>query len=222
MFLELTCACYPLVPLRKLRVCCDFMNWLFHLDDLSDDMDDRSTVAIGNEVMTTYYHPDAYDPKTHVGKLTKRFAFLADDQKRLTRDFPCSYWTRFIAEGSPGSQNRFVNTMDLFFKAVTTQARDRSAGVIPDLEDYITVRRDTSGCKPCWALIEYANGLDLPDEVMEHPIIQSLDEATNDLVTWSNVSDQGGLYALLPFSLPMLLRISFRTIVNRPKATLTT
>ena len=78
--------------------------------------------------------------------------------------------------------------MDLFFKAVTIQARDRATGIIPDLEDYIIVRRDTSGCKPCWALIEYASGLDLPDEVMEHPIIQSLDEATNDLVTWSNVS----------------------------------
>ena len=78
--------------------------------------------------------------------------------------------------------------MNLFFKAVIIQARDRAAGVVPDLEDYIAVRRDTSGCKPCWALIEYAYGLDLPDEVMEHPIIQSLDEATNDLVTWSNVS----------------------------------
>jgi len=61
--------------------------------------------------------------------------------------------------------------MGLFFKAVTIQARDRTAGVIPDLEDYIAVRRDTSGCKPCWALIEYANDLDLPDEVMEHQII---------------------------------------------------
>jgi len=99
-----------------------------------------------------------------------------------------SYWSRFIAEGSQGSKKRFVQTMDLFFEAVTTQARDRAAGVIPSIEDYIIVRRDTSGCKPCWALIEYANGLDLPDEVMEHPIIQSLDEAANDLVTWSNVS----------------------------------
>jgi len=131
-------------------------------------MDDRNTVTIGDEIMTTYHHPDAYEPKTHVGKLTK------------------CYWTRFIAEGSPGSQKRFVHTMDLFFKGVTVQARDRAAGIIPDLEDYVVVRRDTSGCKPCWALIEYANGLDLPDEVMEHPIIQSLDEATNDLVTWSN------------------------------------
>lgn len=77
--------------------------------------------------------------------------------------------------------------MDLFFQAVTQQARDRENGVVPDLESYISLRRDTSGCKPCWALVEYAYELDLPDEVMENPIIRALGEATNDLVTWSNV-----------------------------------
>ncbi len=45
-----------------------------------------------------------------------------------------------------------------------------------------------SGCKPCWALIEYAYNLDIPDEVMDHPILRNLGEAANDLVTWSNVS----------------------------------
>lgn len=77
--------------------------------------------------------------------------------------------------------------MDFFFQAVTRQAQDRANGIVPDLDSYIALRRDTSGCKPCWALIEYAYNLTLPDEVMEHPIIVSLGEATNDLVTWSNV-----------------------------------
>ena len=44
--------------------------------------------------------------------------------------------------------------MDFFFQSVTQQAQDRASGVIPDLESYIALRRDTSGCKPCWALIE--------------------------------------------------------------------
>ena len=83
-FSELICACYPLVPFRRLRVCCDFTIWLFHLDDLSDDMDDRNTVTIGNEVMSTYHHPDTYDPQTHVGKLTKRSASLTYEQIYLT------------------------------------------------------------------------------------------------------------------------------------------
>lgn len=78
--------------------------------------------------------------------------------------------------------------MDLFFTAVATQSRDRADGITPDLESYITVRRDTSGCKPCFQLIEFAGDFDLPDEVVNHELIQNLEEATNDLVTWSNVS----------------------------------
>jgi hypothetical protein len=42
-------------------------------------------------------------------------------------------------------QQRFIETMDFFFQSVTEQARDRHAGEIPDLESYITLRRDTSG-----------------------------------------------------------------------------
>ena len=77
--------------------------------------------------------------------------------------------------------------MDLFFAAVEQQALDRHNGIVPELEAYIPVRRDTSGCKPCFALIEFAAGIDLPDEVVEHPTIAALEEATNDLITWSNV-----------------------------------
>lgn len=78
--------------------------------------------------------------------------------------------------------------MDFFFQTVAQQAADRRAGRVPDLESYIALRRDTSACKPCWALIEYAHGLALPDDVMAHPLVCALGEAANDLVTWSNVS----------------------------------
>ena len=78
--------------------------------------------------------------------------------------------------------------MELFFQAVQQQALDRANGAIPDLESYIALRRDSSGCKPSWVLIEYSHHLRIPDDVMDHPIVRSLGEATNDLVTWSNVS----------------------------------
>ena len=131
------------------------------------------------------------------------------------------------SEASPGAQKRFINTMDLFFKAVTVQAHHRAAGVIPNLEDYIAMRRDTSGCKPSWALVEYGYGLDLPDEVMDNSIVQSLGEAANDLVTWSNVSGCQ-MQFLKPMGYPRVdfcfasLRTSSLTTVNNPRATLTT
>nr|BBH51502.1 putative sesquiterpene synthase [Clitopilus sp.] len=164
----LTAMTYPGAAYPQLRVCNDFLTYLFHLDNLSDDMDNRGTHTVGNVVMNSLYHPHTYNEPERVGKMAR------------------DYFKRVIVTSSTGAQQRFRETMDFFFQSITEQALDRKNGVIPDLESYITLRRDTSGCKPCWALIEYAYNLHIPDEVMEHPLILSLGEAANDLVTWSN------------------------------------
>ncbi|EEB94990.1 hypothetical protein MPER_06109 [Moniliophthora perniciosa FA553] len=101
---------------------------------------------------------------------------------KLARDF----WARCIRDAGPGCQARFKETLGLFFESVNIQAKARDAGIIPDLESYIDVRRDTSGCKPCWALIEYALDIDLPEYVATDPVIMALNQYTNDVVTWSN------------------------------------
>jgi len=75
--------------------------------------------------------------------------------------------------------------MEAYFDA---QCQEADSKEVPDLDSYIRFRRDASGCKPCFTLIEYANGLDLPDEVFEEPIIRTLQETANDIVSWSNVS----------------------------------
>ncbi|TFK19578.1 terpenoid synthase [Coprinopsis marcescibilis] len=164
----LTAMCYPDAAYTQLRLCNDFLTYLFHLDNLSDDMDTTGTSTTANVVLNSLYHPYTYHSPARVGKMTR------------------DYFRRMILTASPGAQQRFIETFDFFFQSVTQQALDRAQGEIPDLESYITLRRDTSGCKPCWALIEYANNLDLPEEVMDHPVVRALGEATNDLVTWSN------------------------------------
>ncbi|KAF7348879.1 Terpene cyclase [Mycena venus] len=88
-------------------------------------------------------------------------------------------------------------------KDIHDQAQARTSGGIPTLEEYIILRRDTSGCKTCWALIECgvvlgfafndflsifpdANNLDIPEEVHEHPVIRGLSDSANDAVAWAN------------------------------------
>ena len=82
----------------------------------------------------------------------------------------CSYWLRCIEHAGPGVQARFKENVELFFDAVHVQATHRERGETPDLESYIDVRRDESGCKPVFDLIEYALDIDLPDFVIEHPV----------------------------------------------------
>ena len=78
--------------------------------------------------------------------------------------------------------------MQLFLGAVAQEASDRMNNHTPDLDSYIVCRRDNGACKACFQLIEYAGGFGLPEEVVQHPVLQSLEEATNDFVDWSNVS----------------------------------
>ncbi|TCD64044.1 terpene cyclase [Steccherinum ochraceum] len=165
---ELTSACYPNADPYFLQVTADFMGYLFTLDDWSDEFGEDDTYGMADCVMNALRDPLGFQTDKAAGILAKDF------------------FGRYIAEGGTGCIQRFVHTMDLFFKAVAQQARDRRDNITPDQESYIEVRRDTSGCKPCFALIEFCAGIDLPEAVVSHPVIQSMEEATNDLITWSN------------------------------------
>lgn len=99
--------------------------------------------------------------------------------------------------------------MEAYFDAQCLEADSKE---VPDLDSYIRFRRDASGCKPYFTLIEYANGLNLPDRVFDEPIVRVLQETANDIVSWSNVSS-----LVVPFFLGLNTshdRISCRIILN--------
>jgi hypothetical protein len=56
-----------------------------------------------------------------------------------------SFWARCITGCGRGPQERFKETLAQYFEAVNIEARARDEGVLPDLESYIVIRRDTSG-----------------------------------------------------------------------------
>jgi hypothetical protein len=62
--------CYPDAGCPQLRVCNDFLTYLFHLDNLSDDMDDRSTKTTADVVLNALYHPHTDRSPARVGKMT--------------------------------------------------------------------------------------------------------------------------------------------------------
>ncbi|KAF9449745.1 terpene synthase [Macrolepiota fuliginosa MF-IS2] len=165
---ELTASCYPDADARHLRTCDDFMNYLFNLDDWLDEFDVNDTNGMH---------------ECCIGAMKDSAGFRTDKKAGLlTKDF----FSRFEETAGKGCRQRFIDSMDLFFVAVAKQSRDRVNGIIPNLDSYIETRRDTSGCKPCFQLIEYAGRFDLPQFVVECKEIQEMEEATNDLVTWSN------------------------------------
>lgn len=59
---ELTALCYNNCTSSRLRVVSDFMNYLFHLDDVSDGYLARDAEGFANWVMDALEWPDAYRP----------------------------------------------------------------------------------------------------------------------------------------------------------------
>lgn len=189
---ELTAACYPDAPAPRLRDVADFLNFLFTLDDWSDEFGARDTCGLAECVMRAFDDPAGYKTRNAAGLLAKRYVCRIRDTYLVTvrscGDFLGSFGERLRDNAGPRCNRRFMETMDLFFRAIEQQARDRARGDVPSFEEYIALRWDTSGCKPCFALIEYAAGIDLPDEVVSHPVIRALEEAANSSISWSNVS----------------------------------
>ncbi|KAG8979837.1 hypothetical protein FRB94_010944 [Tulasnella sp. JGI-2019a] len=156
----------------QLRNCCDFMSWLFAFDDLTDDGGLRQNIE-GMRKAAYVSMQALRNPKTF------RTEFKVGETLR-------SFWERVCERASEGTQRRFVDTCQMYIDAIYQQVINRKCDQIPSIEEFIELRRDTSAVKLCHALTEYSMDLDLPDVVFEDPIIQSLQEGANDILTWAN------------------------------------
>ncbi|KAJ7207894.1 terpenoid synthase [Mycena pura] len=158
---------YHAAPTDRLRIIADYVAYLFHLDNISDGMMARDTEFLSHTVMNALWFSEKYRP-------TERQPSEELNAGKMARDF----WARAIPGAGPGTQARFKEAMEFFFGAVNIETKQRDTNAIPDLESYIALRRDTSDT--------YGLGIDLPDFVVEDPIMMALNQYTNDLVAWSN------------------------------------
>ncbi|KDQ10835.1 hypothetical protein BOTBODRAFT_115253 [Botryobasidium botryosum FD-172 SS1] len=171
-FNYLSAACFPEANFDRFRLCCDYINALFAFDDVIDDGDLKEDIegakAAADIVMASLMNPKTCKP-----------TFIAAD---MLRDF----WERAVESATPGCRRRFIETMDLYVRAAYQQVVNRTTNDEPSIESFIQMRRDISALRPIWAVVEFALGVDLPDEVIEHPILQRLAIYANDLVSWCN------------------------------------
>ncbi|THH02209.1 hypothetical protein EW026_g600 [Hermanssonia centrifuga] len=160
--------CYVHCGSKELRNIADFLSFLFCLDDWSDEFDTAGTKGAADCIMNTLYHPSTYYSSTVLGIVIN------------------SIWSRMLTSIGDHCGQRFIQTMDLYLQAVYRETFDRELGNIPTVDDYIKLRRDTSACKPSFVMLEYGCKIDLPDSVIEHPVMHELENAANDSVSWQN------------------------------------
>ncbi|KAI0635720.1 terpenoid synthase [Trametes polyzona] len=158
---------YPYAPYEQFRACCDFVNLLFVVDEVSDDQTGKDARRTGEVFLNTMRYPD-WDDGSALAKMTREFK------------------QRLLAHTGPNAYRRFLMHCDDYVNAVAREAEYRERGEVLDMAAFETLRRENSAIRVCFGLFEFALGIDLPDAVFRDEHFMTLYWAAADMVCWSN------------------------------------
>lgn len=185
--------------LVHLRTACDLMNALFVIDEYTDLMNENETQAIADIVMDALRNPLVARPpgESIIGEMMMQCVMFSLSIP-LFADHPhphSRFWARAIKDARVSAQRRFISTFDTYMQSVVQQAADRAENHVRDVDTYFENRRENVAVRPGFALLEF--DMELPDEVLEHPVIVDLTTHCIDMITADNVRVPCGLYQLM-------------------------
>ncbi|KAK7048258.1 isoprenoid synthase domain-containing protein [Favolaschia claudopus] len=161
---------FPKASLYDLRSCCDLMHTFFTLDEYTDALGPSDVKALCDATMEAIENPDKPRPEGEniIGEIARQF------------------WRRAAVDVPRPCQERFVNTWRTYLDSVVEQAERRSNSYICTMKEYLAARRNNIGSYSTFVLLEICLGLDLPHEVMAHPLIVALNRDATDMIILAN------------------------------------
>ncbi|KAF8511105.1 terpenoid synthase [Gautieria morchelliformis] len=160
--------CFPLLNKDGCRIGADFMAFTIVIDEYTDTSDGKTARMQADIVMDALRKPNS--PRS-AGE------WIGGEVAR-------QFWLNTTKTATPIAQRRFMDSFQAYIDAVVQQAEDRSTGHIRDVQSYFEIRRDTVGVKPTFTILEIH--MNIPDEVMNHPIIMKLCELAGDMILIAN------------------------------------
>ncbi|KAF4575314.1 terpene cyclase [Pleurotus pulmonarius] len=164
----LTSLVYPGLDKPGYRVACDMMNFLFCIDEHTDPSTTDAARSQVDIMMDAIRNPHKPRPSGEwvIGEMARQF------------------WASAIVIATPTAQTRFTNSCQTFLDSVVQEAEDREKGDVRSLEDYLKLRRYSVGVEPCLAIGEMY--LNIPQEVIDHPVVSKLTAICIDLIIVAN------------------------------------
>ncbi|KAG9042910.1 hypothetical protein FS837_010231 [Tulasnella sp. UAMH 9824] len=95
-----------------------------------------------------------------------------------------------LADCTEGTRRRFFEATQRYLSAVPEQVEKRRNGIIPSLDEYLALRRETSGLKMCFAVGEFGLMMRVPDAVFDDEMMKTMQECAIDIaVLYKDMSD---------------------------------
>ncbi|KAK4074993.1 uncharacterized protein Triagg1_4657 [Trichoderma aggressivum f. europaeum] len=165
---ETQCLIHEKGKLKQIRSGCELMHLFFMFDEYSDKASPEEVLYQAQVMIDTLKSPETPRPKGEWigGEIIRQF--LLHLPRTATETF----------------RARFGATWIDYVHSVVQQAQFRSESRILDLEDFLTIRRNTSGAPSTIAFYEMNS--DIPDDIREHPVIRELEVLAVDLIVIAN------------------------------------
>ncbi|KAI1498321.1 terpenoid synthase [Biscogniauxia marginata] len=159
---------YPWLTRDQLRAGCELMNVFFVFDEHSDKCESAEVWEQVDILMDALQNPEKPRP----------------EKEWIGGEIARQFWDHTIRHSTKTFQRRFLKTWEEFLHGTAQQAEDRGRSYIRDFNSYIEVRRRTVGTLPSFRILEMA--MNIPDDIMEHAIIQELELLATDLTIFTN------------------------------------
>ena len=182
------------------------MALFFIYDEFTDKVDGDGARLYAKMVMDAIRNPfnDRPQGEPKLGEIARQYVRALVTVTGLSdhRGFDHRFWLRAIKVSSPAAQARFITTFSEYVFAVIDEASDRAKGRIRGTEDYLKLTRLTAGGYPAFVAVEA--GLNIPNEVMAHPGLESLCSLAAESLVLTNVSSISlGCHAHIYLTLPI-------------------
>ncbi|EMD33350.1 hypothetical protein CERSUDRAFT_108146 [Gelatoporia subvermispora B] len=165
---ELLCAyTYADADYNSFRACCDLLNVVWTMEELTDEQDEEQARATGLVLLNSLRDPQYKDDSTF-GKMCRE---MSDRLWECTDLVRCGH---------------FIQGCTDYVGAVAAEAGLRANDVLLDMDTYMVMRRANSGVPFCMSVSSFILGGDLPREVYEEASFKGMYVAATDMVCVAN------------------------------------
>ncbi|WP_214318309.1 terpene synthase family protein [Nonomuraea sediminis] len=167
---ELAARVYPYATRERLQIGADLCTWLFAADDVifETSCGVSDTARLIPDMWRVLEGGQAREPTPFTGA-------LADLRERIDRH----------DQGS-GALRRWADAMITYALSQVWEAANRELALVPSLDDYRCMRRDTGAMFTVFAIIPLATGLPLTERQWTDPDVRAATEAAVDVVVYDN------------------------------------
>ncbi|KAF9072163.1 terpenoid synthase [Rhodocollybia butyracea] len=159
--------CYPYAGRDGLRATMDLHNLLWLYDEYTDTKSGRGANEAAAVVQQSLRNSEFDDG-----------SWLCT----MMKDFKAQH----IDRAGSDNASRFIDHFCTYVTLVGREAELRESSEVLDIRGYVSMRRETSGVRACFDLVEYCLNVSLTQDTYNDPVFISGYEAAMDLICWAN------------------------------------